>query len=289
MFNSESLGCCGLEPAALAAVRAFLAEPANLRAARAFGARHLATAKPASPAPTESRGVEYDGLLQLSAVLLALPEAERRYRELNRPRQLLGDTLADVGVWVRHFQRNYGGYGLAWIATGWLARHLHGDVVRLGRLQCNTAYLYRGRPVINLHIPEDGPLEIAACRDSFRRMAEFFAAYRPDFAYEGAVCTSWLLDPQLRQLLKPDANILRFQEFGERFEADEPSDAVFRVFGVKAAEQGLDAVEPATSLQRAMADFIRRGGAFKMYTMRIPRDRFLELGQPSQSYGVLFS
>ena len=41
-----------------------------------------------------------------------------------------------------------------------------------------------GDPVINIHIPECGPLKPDACRDSLCRARDFFAAYAPDYPWK---------------------------------------------------------------------------------------------------------
>jgi hypothetical protein len=45
-------------------------------------------------------------------------------------------------------------------------------------------------------------------------MREFMATYFPDYAYKAFFCGSWLLDPQLGDLLGHDSNIALF---GKRF------------------------------------------------------------------------
>ena len=52
-------------------------------------------------------------------------------------------------------------------------------------------------------------------------------SYYPEYDYKGFTCHSWLLDPALKQLLKEETNIIRFQY---RFVnvADDPSDAILR-------------------------------------------------------------
>lgn len=70
--------------------------------------------------------------------------------------------------------------------------------------------LQRGDPVINLHIPADGPLSAQALDDTFREIPEFVAKYMPDYKYKAIVCHSWLVDPQLIELLGEQANISKF-------------------------------------------------------------------------------
>jgi len=65
--------------------------------------------------------------------------------------------------------------------------------------------------------------------DSINRALAFFAEHYPDEPVSALVCKSWMLDPQLRDYLKPGSNLLRFQErwqlvphvpLGDRSEGD---------------------------------------------------------------------
>ena len=279
--SEDLIAYCGLEAPCLARAGEFLSDGARRADAETFRARYLGPnapgGTPAAPAPD---ALEASGLLQLAAVLRALPDARLAYRALGWPEAALRETLSDVGIWARHHFRNYGCWGLAWIGTTWIARQLRAEVVRLGRLQCELEREHAGRPVIGLHIPEDGPLDPAACRRSFGRMVEFFARHRPGYAYVGATCESWFLDPQLESVMGPDSNMVRFRQWGEPYACGEPSDAVFRVFGVKAVAEGVDAVPHATRLQRALAEFLRRGGVPRTGGIFIPRPAFERLALP---------
>lgn len=74
--------------------------------------------------------------------------------------------------------------------------------------------LVPGDPVINLHIPSGVPFTPEALDKTVDAMREFMATYFPDYAYKAFFCGSWLLDPQLGDLLGHDSNIALF---GKRF------------------------------------------------------------------------
>ena len=72
--------------------------------------------------------------------------------------------------------------------------------------------IYPREPALALHIPAGEPLCFEACCDAFRQAATFFPRYFPDHpAYRAVTCSSWLFYPGLRDVLPPDANIVRFQ------------------------------------------------------------------------------
>lgn len=227
----------------------------------------------------------------LLLILALYPSAEEYYREQGWDRAMLQEISGDLAIWVRHHEDNFGYPGLQWRIVGWQRDILTGRIIQCGRLQCNIessfigsfsvfrnktsgellnapespgadweCMLAPGDPVINLHIPASGPLIIADCVDSLERMAKFFAAFKPDYQYRAFVCYSWFLDSRLQRILKPDSNIVKFQQLGHLFDSGEPGDAVWRVFGEKGVTEGIRNITPRNDMQRRIADFINSGG-----------------------------
>ena len=231
--------------------------------------------------------------LHLLLILALYPSAEALYRDRHWPMSMWEEIRTDVSIWVEHHQENYGFVGLQWRIFNWELGVFTGKTVQLGRLQCNTSFafdepfsVYRnpvngavrmtaqppgrpwvceldpGDPVINLHIPASGAMDIDACRQSIRRMAEFFDRFLPDYKYRAFFCESWLLDRQLQELLPPNSNIVRFQQLGHLFEHSLESETIWRVFGEKGDREGINAVPHRTSMQKSLAEFVNRGGEF---------------------------
>ncbi len=239
--------------------------------------------------------------LHLLLVLSLYPAGEENFRRLGWPLEILREGAGDVAIWVKHHEENFGFPGLQWRIVGWSRGFYAGSLIQLGRLQCNTDSLFEGHfhvfrgpngelqtgsdapagwtcalaphdPVISIHIPASGPLKIPDCKASIRRMAEFFDKYLPDFGYKAVVCYSWFLDPQLKDILPPHSNILRFQEMGHLFEFAEASETIWRVFGEKGVREGVNAVPHVTDMQKRMAAFVNAGGEFKSGGMFILKD-----------------
>ncbi|RIJ51212.1 hypothetical protein DZG00_09770 [Clavibacter lycopersici] len=152
----------------------------------------LGSAARMSPAPLTAAAIA-------GAVLALEPRAIARHRALGIPEEVTARSLADVG-------RKLDAYGAA-VDLPWLVRVLRGDVLAFGRIQLERETVDGSRA---LHIPEGGPL---VADELDRSLAE-------GRAYLGAdpvVCTSWLLDPLLRELPEP-SNIAAF---ARRFRVDE--------------------------------------------------------------------
>ncbi len=123
--------------------------------------------------------------------------------------------------------------------------------------------------ICNLHIPADGPLLEADCRESLGRMKKF---YRDHFNItpKAFVCESWLLDPVFSELLPESSNILSFQNLGTLLPFPGESEMVNRVFGVKAVKEGLNAVPHKTSMQKKFAAYAEDGGKFRNGAFFLP-------------------
>jgi hypothetical protein len=194
------------------------------------------------------------------------------HRSRGIPEDVSWATLADLGQQLRVGRRRLGRSGLT--SPGWLTLHFRGDLYQLGRLQWQRTLIPLDRlrtvwpwasealPALSVHIPAIGPLDPAACDESFAQATAFFAKHFPEVEYRHAICHSWLLDSQLREYLPAGSNILRFQE---RFEpvppdpADAPDDAQVIELVFERRPDSLDALPTETALQRAIVAHLRAG------------------------------
>lgn len=203
----------------------------------------------------------------------ALPQVQRYFRERDIPEEIVQATLADLGRNVRVHRKREGVAGLG--VAFWLTLHFRGIIYQLGRLQFERAWLgeHAARSavemgiearaddhVLSLHIPDFcGPLSPEACDASIARAHEFFARYFPEEAVRAGVCSSWLLDPQLKAYLDPKSNIIRFQD---RFHLvpggyNVNNSIVQFVFGPTLTDPAL--LPMRSSLERAVATHLRSG------------------------------
>ncbi len=113
---------------------------------------------------------------------------------------------------------------------------------------------------LGVHIPDYcGPFTPQDCDTSIVRAVRFFATHLPDEDVRVATCHSWLLDPALGDLVRPDSNIAAFRRrfhLVDRATSDDQAVVEF-VFGRR--EDDLDALPRRTSLERAVGDHLRAG------------------------------
>ncbi|MER6912839.1 acyltransferase domain-containing protein [Streptomyces sp. NPDC000594] len=209
-------------------------------------------------------------------VLVAmLPYIRAHHRERSVPEAVSRRTLADLGRHMALHRRRHGTGGLD--HPGWPALHFRGELYQLGRLQFQPTRLEErmanglrsiGEPygpddsVLDLHIPDFlGPFTPDACDRAFKAAETFFARCFPEASYPLLTCHSWLLDPQLAEVLPERSNIRRFQErFSVHGEWTEPADSAVIGFVFGDPELPVETLPRRTSLERAIGDHLRSGG-----------------------------
>ena len=113
--------------------------------------------------------------------------------------------------------------------------------------------------VINVHIPRTGtPLDRESTLESYRLAKEFFAPILGDTPV--FVCSSWLLFPRHREMLKSDSNILAFMNDYDLVSSGEYANynEVWRLFDVM-YDGDVSHLPADSSLRRAYVDLISRG------------------------------
>ena len=121
-----------------------------------------------------------------------------------------------------------------------------------GTLEGKAYKIPKGTPIINVHIPQGDPLVKEDCENSFQQACAWFGTERP------YLCHSWLLYPKLRELLKPESNIIRFQELFTLLDTDmEGTEAEQRIFGKVLSDPA--GYPEKTGLQKAAKKFLMEG------------------------------
>lgn len=210
---------------------------------------------PPGPELPRERGPAWQHLY-VYAYLALIDPVTGYHRDHGIPEAVSWATLADLGrnLAVDRRMRREG-----WpVMQSWLTLHARGGLYQLGRLQYQ-----RGDTALSLHIPEAGPLTPEAVTASLDQAREFFPRHFPDEPYPTFACGSWLLDPQLREYLPEDSNIIRFQRRFELEPYEEPEgldpDVEVLRFVFRSLTTPLDQLPRRTVLQRAAADHLAAG------------------------------
>lgn len=211
----------------------------------------------------------------------ALAEAERafdRYQQFGIPEEIYYATMQDISVWVNTCMREEGIVGLCELS--WIRHALYLNLFRIGRLQYQffkTHHTASGipaaaraqvpigsrQPVLNIHIPEGGRLELSVCQHSLQAARVFFRQYFPQYKYAGFGCDSWLLDAHNVQFMREDSNILRFADLFDCVvqTRSENEELLRRLWGIhKASRAEITALPENTDLQKRAKQYLLSGG-----------------------------
>ena len=122
-----------------------------------------------------------------------------------------------------------------------------------------TPTLAPGKPILDIHIPESGPMDFDLCGEAIRQALSFFPRHFPESIPAVAFhCSTWFFDFQFQKILHPTSNIIRFQREFYLFPLfSYDREAFRRVFGSPPTD--LTTAPRDTSLQRAILDFTLAG------------------------------
>ena len=115
-----------------------------------------------------------------------------------------------------------------------------------------------GDGVLDIHIPEDGRLDHAACGQSINQAIRFYQSCFPGLEVKAVTCATWLLDPQLQDILDAGANICRFQREVYLYPIRSDDRQIFeRVFHTTPDE--VRRLKADSKLQKAIIKYVRAG------------------------------
>ena len=233
-----------------------------------------------------SKTKKFTPLEKLALVLYALPSTYENYKQKGIPDEIFFSTFSDIKIWCDNAYEQYGTAGL--VNVRWLAKHLSMRIFRLGRLQFEFSRFailphakfknviscpYRlGEKCIALHIPQGEKLDSDACLRSFASANAFFAEYYPDYKYRCYNVITWLLDPELEQVLSKDRNIVKFgKTFTLLGRVPDNDMNERRIFGYKKDRANYS---PKNALQRYILDRINKGKPLYSYNGFVSKDVF---------------
>lgn len=211
------------------------------------------------------------GLYVLRLYLQWLTDTKQMYDSRGIPEEYFFDSMKDITIWCEDYLEKHGTPGFA--EASWLGKSLRLEVIRIGRLQFEPTVLKQevlldgelypsGTPMLDVHIAAGEPLEIEASLESMSRAPEFFKTY---FGREFKLfhCHSWLLSPDLKELLCESSRIIRFSKLFTVYKTDnEERQAEERVFGFISDDP--NNYPERTSLQRSVKEHLLKGKTVPM-------------------------
>lgn len=210
-----------------------------------------------------------DGIRNLLYFLYMCEEVSENYKKLGISDKILMDTLSDIVIWCKIWSSIKKCLYLGEIS--WLSHSMKCQLFKLGRLQfcfgkadedVEGLGISKGDNLIEVHIPEVGPLDMDECKKSFEMATEFFKKFFPDFKYKYFTCHSWLLDNTLKEILPDTSNIISFGNLFTKTKEDEDNALVRYLFGWDKKPYEVNNFLCNSSLQKNVRKYLLDGKNF---------------------------
>ena len=139
-----------------------------------------------------------------------------------------------------------------------------------------TPVFVSGDTSMSVHIPLGGSMTPEAVADSYRRAREIFERCYPEYHFTCFLLNCWMLSPTLKEILKPNSNILSFASGYTVFPIKNNAlDGFLYVYGIKGKkipEIDLGALPEANSLQRGIKEKALEGKLVYQFGGYMPWD-----------------
>ena len=113
--------------------------------------------------------------------------------------------------------------------------------------------LETGDPVIRIHIPPFGKMTPEMIDKTLEETKKFAKEHFPDYDYKAFACHSWLIDPQLDEILDPESNIVKFRQRFRSLTCKSSGKDVFNfIFNKPNMDFDIHDLPEDSSLQRAL-------------------------------------
>lgn len=212
-----------------------------------------------------------DAELNFLILLYLCEELEQWFKDRGILEEIFLDTMKDLVLWAEDYFKQSGGVlGIAG-EVNWLKNYYDGKLFRLGRLEFELATAWRDIPgthikngdtYISVHIPEGSGMTPEACQASFDMAISFFPKHFPKHKFDCFLCHTWMFDEQLKAVLSPDSNIIKFFDFFEIMHLEESDEIIRHIFGNGSTRENILDRPAETALTKWIIKTVKEGGKF---------------------------
>ena len=176
-------------------------------------------------------------LTRLVVVTYLLTQKYAEYKAIGATDEIILDTFRDVSLRANFYYKQYGKIGISKEDVIWFRHIMNVHIFKIGALQYQTFNMIyldeetigepymvftqeqkhtlpNGSPVINCHIQQGANICADLVDKSIDQAKTFFKDCFPSIEYKAFLCYSWLLYPQMVNMLPNNSNI---KQFAERF------------------------------------------------------------------------
>lgn len=191
----------------------------------------------------------------LTVFLMASYNALKSYQLLNIDIQIYYDTMKCFKRFICESKtiNSLDIFDRDW----WCVRQVGMKLFRIGELE----YELTNNNEISIHIPSDSSLHGDKLEESFYNIQSFISKHFTNYLNANYYCESWLLSPNLKQMLNENSKIINFQSYFKIVESHIDNTSFFTwVFKQKPCEFNL--LNENTTLQRSLKKFLIEGNKF---------------------------
>ena len=197
------------------------------------------------------------------------------YKNTKLSDELFADNIKDLYIWSEKYEKENNVKGFYKEHFKWVDSILEMKVIKLGRLQfevleniddlSNVFEETKDFLFVNVHIREGEKLTPEECEKSYDMAINFYKSRGYKFSTVVFVCYSWLLSPNLKNILSEESNIIKFQKkytFLSSNLNEKYPQIIERVFVTKS--ENAEDWDENTSLQRKLKEEWKKGMRFPM-------------------------
>ncbi|MDQ0090371.1 hypothetical protein J2T12_003794 [Paenibacillus anaericanus] len=140
--------------------------------------------------------------------------------------------------------------------------------------------LIKGDILLALHIPSGPGYTPDRLKTSMKLAIELYRRYFPELSIQGFWSASWLYDSRLSLVLDNEtSNIVKVQRQFYNYPTDEGDKMIrYEIFGDGDADPVRDQLELTTSLQKAAAEYMKKGARFNSLSMIVLKEDLVKMG-----------
>lgn len=199
------------------------------------------------------------GLKILKVMLICAAEASyKKYVEKGISDEVFIATMKCFSRFCGEHKTQKGYFGFD--RSFWTGRQLSLMIFRLGELEYEFTKNQNGEKEICIHIPSSCDLSKEKIDESIELSKKFVEKYMPDYIGKEYVTLSWLLSPQLKEVLPSDSKILAFAARFEVTFLEQSNDYKFWVYG--SHDIAPEDFPETTTLRRNLKRYILAGNVF---------------------------
>lgn len=179
------------------------------------------------------------------------------YRKRGISDEIFAATMKFCTRFLRERYHTYGDYNFVW--AWWFPRQISLNEYRIGALEYE--FVDGEEREIAIHIPSDADMGKESVSRSLEDFKQFRNRYFPGWADVGMTCDTWMLMPELKDMLGEGSNIAAFQKL---FEIDRVDyEAMWYMGWIFPGRETIDESLPEeTTLQRNLKKYLLAGKKF---------------------------